>query len=112
MNCHLNVVEGFEYPSDPRSYVVWGYMPLVGSPKATGQTKSGSKPFNDELHFEHRDVARHGAAGAPPWSQAQGWGSFASTWWPGLSPWGPAGPSPKERRGAAFPWAHHLQEGP
>ena len=34
MNCHLNVVEGFEYPSDPRSYVVWGYMPLVGSPKA------------------------------------------------------------------------------
>ena len=34
LNCHLTVVEGFEYPNDPRSYVVWGYMPLVGSPKA------------------------------------------------------------------------------
>jgi len=34
LNCHLNVVEGFEYSNDPRSYVVWGYMPLVGSPKA------------------------------------------------------------------------------
>ncbi len=34
LNCHLNVVEGFEYPNDPRSYVVQGYVPLVGSPKA------------------------------------------------------------------------------
>jgi len=34
LNCHLNVVEGFEHPNDPRSYVVWVYMPLIGSPKA------------------------------------------------------------------------------
>ena len=34
LNWHLIVVEGFEYPNDPRSYVVWGLMPLVGSPKA------------------------------------------------------------------------------
>jgi len=34
LNCHLNVVEGFEYPNDPRSYVFWGYMLLGGSPKA------------------------------------------------------------------------------
>jgi len=34
LNCHLNMVEGFEYPNDPRSYVVQGYMTLVGSPKA------------------------------------------------------------------------------
>ena len=34
LNHHLIVVEGFEYPNDPRSYVVWGLMPLVGSPKA------------------------------------------------------------------------------
>ena len=34
MNRHLIVVEGFEYPNDPRSYVVWDLMPLVGSPKA------------------------------------------------------------------------------
>ena len=31
---HLTVVEGFGCPNDPRSYVVGGYMPLVGSPKA------------------------------------------------------------------------------
>ena len=34
LNRNLIVVEGFEYPNDPRSYVVWGLMPLVGSPKA------------------------------------------------------------------------------
>ena len=27
LNCHLIVVEGFEYSNDPRSYVVWGLMP-------------------------------------------------------------------------------------
>ncbi|MED6248937.1 hypothetical protein ATANTOWER_007231 [Ataeniobius toweri] len=34
LGCHLTVVEGFECPNDPRSYVVRGFMPLVGSPKA------------------------------------------------------------------------------
>ena len=34
LNRHLNVVEGFEHPNDPRSYVALGLMPLVGSPKA------------------------------------------------------------------------------
>ena len=29
-NRHLIVVEGFEHPNDPRSYVVRGLMPLVG----------------------------------------------------------------------------------
>ena len=33
-NRHLTVVEGFGCPNDPRSYVVGGYMPLVGSLKA------------------------------------------------------------------------------
>ena len=28
-----SVVEGFEYSNDPRSYVVRGLLPLVGSPK-------------------------------------------------------------------------------
>ena len=46
------MVEGFEHLNDPRSYVVRGLMPLVGSPKAnrsevTGQTKIGSKAPND-----------------------------------------------------------------
>ena len=77
-----------------------------------GQTKSGSKTLYDANKFEDRDVARHGAAGAPPWRQTRGWGLYASAWLPGLPPWGPAGLSPKERRGAAFLCAHHLQEGP
>ena len=34
MQWHLIVVEGFKLLNDPRSYVVWGLMPLVGSPKA------------------------------------------------------------------------------
>ena len=77
-----------------------------------GQTKSGSKNPYGKIQFKDRDVARYGAAGAPPWSQARGRGSYASAWWPGLSPRGPAGLSPKERRGTVFPWAHHLQEEP
>lgn len=28
--------------------------------------------------------------GAPSWSQAWGWGTLASTWWPSLCPWGPS----------------------
>ena len=48
--------------------------------------------------------------GAPPWSQAWGWGPWESAWWPGLRPWGPAGPSPNGRHGLVVLWAHHLQE--
>ncbi|XP_073341887.1 odorant receptor 131-2-like [Pagrus major] len=47
-------------------------------------------------------VARNGVTGAPPWSQARGWGSQASAWWPSLCPRDPAGHSPKERRGPAL----------
>ncbi|KAK3521505.1 hypothetical protein QTP70_007970 [Hemibagrus guttatus] len=36
LNCHLIVVEGFEYPNEPRSHVVRGLVLLVGSPKANG----------------------------------------------------------------------------
>ncbi|KAI3359403.1 hypothetical protein L3Q82_002906 [Scortum barcoo] len=34
LNRHLTVVEGFVCPNDPRSYVVGGITPLVGSPMA------------------------------------------------------------------------------
>ena len=34
LNRHLIMVEGFEHPNYPRSYVVQGLMPLVGPPKA------------------------------------------------------------------------------
>ena len=33
LNRHLTVVEETECPNDPRSYVVGGSLPLVGSPK-------------------------------------------------------------------------------
>ncbi|KAI3377917.1 hypothetical protein L3Q82_009047, partial [Scortum barcoo] len=36
--------------------------------------------------------------GIPPWSQAWGWGSQASAWWPGLCPRDPAGLSPRKWR--------------
>ena len=79
LNRHLIVVEGFEYPNDPRSYVVWGLMPLVGSPKAnrsqvTGQTKSISSVHDDEYKNKDAHVTRNGVTGAPPW----GWGSQVS----------------------------------
>ncbi|KAK3525662.1 hypothetical protein QTP70_003227, partial [Hemibagrus guttatus] len=36
LNRHLIVVEGFEYPNEPRSHVVRSLVLLVGSPKANG----------------------------------------------------------------------------
>ncbi|KAI3371487.1 hypothetical protein L3Q82_024071 [Scortum barcoo] len=66
-----------------------------------------------------RTVTSPGLAlpGAPPWSQAWGWGSQASAWWPGLCPRDPAGLSPKWRRGPAHlpvgsPPAGKVHEGP
>ena len=76
-----------------------------------GQTKIGSKAPNEEAKIEEAYVARIGVTGAPPWSQAWGWGSQASSWWLGLCPWDLAEHSPKEQRGPALQWAHHLQEG-
>ena len=34
LNRHLIVVEEFECPKDPRSCIVGGFLPLVGSPMA------------------------------------------------------------------------------
>ena len=56
-------------------------------------------------------MARIGVTGAPPWSQAWGWGMQVSAWWPGLCPQDPAGRSPNEQRGPVLPWAHHSREG-
>ncbi|TWW62565.1 hypothetical protein D4764_04G0012120 [Takifugu flavidus] len=52
--------------------------------------------------------------GAPSSSQAWGWGTLASAWWPDLCPGSPAGHSPKRQQGTPFPWAHHLgrRQGP
>ncbi|KAK3524967.1 hypothetical protein QTP86_011732 [Hemibagrus guttatus] len=43
-------------------------------------------------------IARTGVTGTPPWSQAWGWGTQTSTWWPSLCLWDLAGNNPKERR--------------
>ncbi|KAI3351865.1 hypothetical protein L3Q82_020695 [Scortum barcoo] len=61
----------------------------------TGQTKSGSQAHHEQKNIKDRYVARIGVTGAPPWSQAWGWGSQASAWWPGLCPRDPAGLSLK-----------------
>ncbi|KAI3351333.1 hypothetical protein L3Q82_005876 [Scortum barcoo] len=45
--------------------------------KVTGQTKSGSQAHHEKKNIKDRYVARIGVTGAPPWSQAWGWGSQA-----------------------------------
>ncbi|KAI3355458.1 hypothetical protein L3Q82_018295, partial [Scortum barcoo] len=74
----------------------------------TGQTKSGSQAHHEQKNIKDRYVARIGVTGAPPWSQAWGWGSQASAWWPGLCPRDPAGLSPKWRRGDVGPPSSRL----
>ncbi|KAI3354752.1 hypothetical protein L3Q82_004519 [Scortum barcoo] len=52
---------------------------LEGSPlstEVTGQTKSGSQAHHEQKNIKDRYVARIGVTGAPPWSQAWGWGSL------------------------------------
>ncbi|KAI3352168.1 hypothetical protein L3Q82_020979 [Scortum barcoo] len=91
LNRHLTVVEGFVCPNDPRSYVVGGI------------TLRHAQAHHGERKNKDRYVARIGRHyRAPPWSQAWGWGSQASAWWPGLCPRDPAGLSLKWRRGPAF----------
>ncbi|KAI3357836.1 hypothetical protein L3Q82_016225 [Scortum barcoo] len=61
-----------------------------------GQTKSGSQEAHHEKkNIKDRYVARIGVTGAPPWSQAWGWGSQASAWWPGSLPTGPGRAQPR-----------------
>ncbi|KAI3373248.1 hypothetical protein L3Q82_006555 [Scortum barcoo] len=54
--------------------------------------------------------------GAPPWSQAWGWGSQASAWWPGLCPTGPGRAQPEMATWARLPVgsppAGKVHEGP
>ena len=88
-------------------------MPLIEGTKANrsqgrDQTKRGSSdPYDEYKHWLYVSLARTRVTGAPSWSQAWGWGSMASAWWPGLFSWGPVGHSPKKQRGTPFPWAHH-----
>ncbi|KAK3574685.1 hypothetical protein QTP86_012819 [Hemibagrus guttatus] len=47
-------------------------------------------------------VTRTGVTGAPPWSQAWGWGMQASAWWPSLCLRDSAGHSPKKQHRPTF----------
>ena len=77
------------------------------------QTKCSSEdPYEEENLWFGVSLARTRVTGAAPRSQARGWGSLASAWWPGLFPRGPAGHSPKKRRGTLLQQAHPPQEGP
>ncbi|KAK3517249.1 hypothetical protein QTP70_001457 [Hemibagrus guttatus] len=61
----------------------------------------GEDPYGNKN--KDRYVARTGVTGAPPWSQAWGWGTQASNWWPSLCLWDLAGHSLKKRRRPTFP---------
>lgn len=55
INQHLNVVEGFVCPSEPRSYDVGSNLPLVGSPVQIGDGW-GAPPgarLREEVGWEH-----------------------------------------------------------
>ncbi|KAI3359972.1 hypothetical protein L3Q82_014302 [Scortum barcoo] len=72
--------------------------------KVTGQTKSGSQAHHEQKNIKDRYMSPgFGVTRAPPWSQAWGWGSQVSAWWPGLCPRDPAGLSPKWRTWARLP---------
>ncbi|KAK3523637.1 hypothetical protein QTP70_005839 [Hemibagrus guttatus] len=53
--------------------------------------------------LRERYIARTGVTGAPPWSQAWGWGTQAIAWWPSLCLRDSAGHSPRKRRRPTFP---------
>ncbi|KAK3521754.1 hypothetical protein QTP70_016236 [Hemibagrus guttatus] len=61
----------------------------------------GLKARTKEVPQDHY-VAWTGVTGAPPRSQAWGWGMQASAWWPSLYLRDSAGHSPKKRRGPTF----------
>ncbi|KAI3362821.1 hypothetical protein L3Q82_001870 [Scortum barcoo] len=71
--------------------------------EVTGQTKSGSQAHHEKKNIKDRYVARIGVTGAPPWSQAWGWGSQASAWWPGSLPMGPGRAQPEMATWARLP---------
>ena len=78
MDRHLIVVEGFACPNDPESYVVGGFVPLVGSPMANrswgrDQTKSGPKtPMENKTNGAQLPLPGRGSP--PPLEPGLEWG--------------------------------------
>ncbi|MEQ2289759.1 hypothetical protein AMECASPLE_036538 [Ameca splendens] len=69
LNCHHNVVEGFECSNDPTSYVVWGLNApgTVSNGKRSLGDRSDKEQFKKNLQEEHKidacDVAQDSGAG-------------------------------------------------
>ncbi|KAI3366834.1 hypothetical protein L3Q82_009485 [Scortum barcoo] len=69
----------------------------------TGQTKSGSQAHHEQKNIKDRYVARIRRYGAPPWSQAWGWGSQAARLVAGSLPTGPGRAQPEMATWARLP---------
>lgn len=105
------MVGKFECPNDPMSYVVWGFMPPEGAPKANsswvmGPTKSSLK--NPMSSHTIRTVTSpgmvqpglHHEAWLGIGVQMRAFGGQSIAHWPGQA-------RLKERPGSNFLWAHH-----
>ncbi|KAI3367926.1 hypothetical protein L3Q82_026754, partial [Scortum barcoo] len=80
------------------------YGPARQGPlKVTGQTKSGSEAHHEKKNIKDRYVARIGVTGAPPWSQAWGWGSAGERLVAGSLPTGPGRAQPEMATWARLP---------
>ena len=88
-------------PTDSRRYVVRGFMPLVGSPKANrswgrGQTKRGSEDHYDERHnWIQISLARTRVTGAPSLEPGLGVGLAGERLVAGPTPTGPGRAQPE-----------------
>lgn len=72
MNHHLIIMEGFVCLSDPRDYVVWSNLPLVGSPVADGPTPRTKKQFTEPSSSRTvQCTLQEWGTWVLPWSQAQ-----------------------------------------
>ncbi|KAI3370828.1 hypothetical protein L3Q82_007354 [Scortum barcoo] len=67
------------------------------------QTKSGSQAHHEQKNIKDRYVARIGVTGAPPWSQAWGWGLQAKRLVAGSLPTGPGQAQPEMATWARLP---------
>ncbi|XP_032439639.1 golgin subfamily A member 6-like protein 22 [Xiphophorus hellerii] len=66
--------------------------------KVRNQTKCSPKiPYDENDHWKQWFCSP--VHEVPPWSQAWGWGTLGSPWWPGFNPQSPTGLSPKRAHG-------------
>ncbi|XDV13813.1 hypothetical protein PO909_002140 [Leuciscus waleckii] len=70
-------------PSDRAPHPISKGSPSHPAEKAHfGHLYPGSCLFDHDPQLSPGELEN--VSGAPPWSQARGWGSYESAWWPGL----------------------------